>query len=435
VDAQYRISGRTAHEITASVEDGVRLGAIPPDSHLPSVRGLASDLGVSPATVASAYQRLRQRGVVCTDGRRGTRVRTTPPIAAVRSFSNVLVPSGIRDLADGEPDPLLLPDIAPVLRSLSTEDLRLGDLGPLPELLDYAKQQLIELPSDAVYTMVAGALDGIDRLLTSHLRPGDRIGVEDPGWSAALDVVAVHGLVPVPMPVDDEGPTPDGVRAAVEAGARAIVVTARAHNPTGASISGSRANALRPLISDVLLIEDDHAAGLTHLRLHPLSGSGSRWAFLRSASKPFGPDLRCAVLAGDAETIARVEGRLRLNSGWVSTILQRVFLQMWRHHDLTAARRLYDTRRSALLLALARRGIHAQGRTGINVWIPVADEVWAVASLREAGYAVAPGRLYRVRSEPGVRVTISALPEPEAEAFADAVAAARAVPRRMAIAR
>ena len=76
MDAQYRISGRTAHEITASVEDGVRLGAIPPDSHLPSVRGLASDLGVSPATVASAYQRLRQRGVVCTDGRRGTRVRS-----------------------------------------------------------------------------------------------------------------------------------------------------------------------------------------------------------------------------------------------------------------------------------------------------------------------------------------------------------------------
>ncbi len=414
------MSGETATGIAASIEEGVRAGALAPGASLPAVRALAADLGVSPATVASAYQRLRQRGIVATAGRNGTRVRSAPPISALRSTRLLAVPEGLRNLSAGEPDPALLPR----LKLVSSENLPYSRAGVLPEFLAAAKQRLPRFPGGSRLTLVSGALDGMDKVLTAHLRPGDRVGVEDPGWAACLDLLAVLGLTPVPIPVDEEGPTLDGVLAAIERGVSAVIVTARAQNPTGASVSAARARLLRPLLKDVLVIEDDHAAELAGVPLHPLCGEGQRWAFIRSASKPFGPDLRCAVLAGDPETVSRVEGRMRLTSGWVSTLLQRTLLHLWETFDPTKAGAVYDRRREAMIAALGERGVQALGRTGINVWIPVPDETQAVAALRDAGYAVAPGHLYRIASPPAVRVTVAALAESEVDALAEAVAGA-----------
>ncbi len=411
----------------------MRRGVLVPGDALPSVRALAEELSVSPATVAAAYQRLRDRGIVVTAGRHGTRVRPVTPIATGRAVRPLPLPAGVRDLSDGEPDPALLPDLAPVLRHVADAfaagetPLRYADAGPLPELIDHARTRLPELPDGAEYTLVSGALDGIDRLLGARLRPGDRVAVEDPGWGALLHLIAALGLVPVSMPVDDEGPLPDGVRAAVAAGARAAVITTRAQNPTGAAVSAARARELRPLLRDVFVIEDDHAGELAAVPSHPVAG-GAHWAFVRSASKPYGPDLRCAVIAGDAETVSRVAGRARLGPGWVSGLLQRTLLGLWQdpaaQRTVARAGRVYDERRSALVEALRRRGVAASGRTGINVWVPVPDETGAVTALRDAGWAVVPGHVYRTVTGPGIRITVATLRPDEVEPLAEAVAAA-----------
>jgi DNA-binding transcriptional MocR family regulator len=175
-----------------------------------------------------------------------------------------------------------------------------------------------------------------------------------------------------------------------------------------------------------LLVEDDHGHRIVDLPLCPLAGTTHRWAFVRSAAKAYGPDLRLAVLTGDEVTLDRVRGRQRLGPGWVSLLTQRAVARLWADGavDPAVVAAAYGRRRDALLGALRERGVAAHGRSGLNVWVPVPDETGAVARLLGAGWAVAPGARFRVGSAPGLRVTVARLGEEEAGALAAAIAGA-----------
>jgi DNA-binding transcriptional MocR family regulator len=397
------------------------------------MRELAERLGVNPNTVAAAYRTLRERGVIETAGRRGSRVRAKPATMG-REFIRVEVPEGVRDVSDGNPDPALLPALGPVFAAAAEQ----GDREPVlyghapvePELARSARAGLdADGVPDGPVAVTSGSLDAMERVLAAHLRPGDAVAVEDPGWGSLLDLVPALGLRTVPVGVDDEGPLPDDVRRALAAGARALVVTDRAQNPTGAALSAPRARALRSVLRDhpeTLLIEDDHGHRIVDLPLHPLAGTTHSWAFVRSAAKAYGPDLRLAVLTGDALTLDRVRGRQQLGPGWVSRITQRAVALLWAEGavDARAVAAAYGRRRDALLGALGQRGVEAHGRSGMNVWIPVPDETGAVARLLHAGWAVAPGARFRIGAPPGIRITVSTLADGEERPLADAVATA-----------
>ncbi|WP_328461336.1 aminotransferase class I/II-fold pyridoxal phosphate-dependent enzyme [Actinoplanes sp. NBC_00393] len=437
MSGQYQVTGETAAEISASIEAGVLRGDWVSGAALPSVRVLAGALHVSPATVAKAYQELRQRGVIETEGRRGTRVRSRPAVAVPRSGARSPVPAGLRDLSTGEPDVRLLPPLGPSLAVVAEQTgapQGYATAVTMPELIDAARPRLLGqgIPVEhADFAVTAGALDSIERVLTAHLRQGDAVAVEDPGWAGIIDLIAALGLRVLPFAVDEEGPVPESFAAALQAGARAVVITVRAQNPTGATVSAQRAVQLRELLSgspEVVVIEDDHAAELAEQAPHCVGPVTKSWAFVRSASKPFGPDLRISVLAGDETTVARVVGRMRIGMGWVSTTLQRLLLRLWEDPEVTAqvatAAEAYKRRRRGLRDAIRAYGVPAHGDSGINVWIPVPDETQAVAAMRDAGYAVAPGSLFRVRSAPGIRITISSLDDEDIPELARAVAAA-----------
>ncbi|WP_217135577.1 aminotransferase class I/II-fold pyridoxal phosphate-dependent enzyme [Streptomyces sp. AC558_RSS880] len=430
---EYRISGRGAAEISASIERAVGDGALRPGEPLPPMRELAERLGVNPNTVAAAYRTLRERGVIETAGRRGSRVRSKPATTA-RELIRVEVPPGVRNLSEGNPDPALLPALAGVFAAAAGE----GDREPVlyghapvePELARLARAGLdADGVPDGPVAVTSGALDAMERVLVAHLRPGDAVAVEDPGWGSLLDLVPALGLRTVPVGVDDEGPSPDDVRKALAGGARALIVTDRAQNPTGAALSAARARALRPVLADhpeALLVEDDHGHHIVDLPLHALAGTTRSWAFVRSVAKAYGPDLRLAVLTGDAVTLDRVRGRQRLGPGWVSRIVQRAVVRLWSEGavDPAVVATRYGRRRDALIGELARRGIAAHGRSGMNVWVPVPDETGAVARLLHAGWAVAPGARFRMSAAPGVRVTVSTLGEEEIGPLAEAIAEA-----------
>ncbi|WP_353941218.1 aminotransferase class I/II-fold pyridoxal phosphate-dependent enzyme [Streptomyces sp. HUAS MG91] len=430
---EYPIRGRRAAEISASVEQAVADGGLEPGQLLPPMRELAERLGVNPNTVAAAYRTLRERGVIETAGRRGSRVRPKPAITA-REHIRVEVPAGVRDVSDGNPDVALLPRLADAFAAAAA----VGDAEPVlygsdslePELVRRARAALdADGVPDGPVAVTSGSLDAIERVLAVHLRAGDAVAVEDPGWGSMLDLVPALGLRVVPVGVDDDGPLPDDVERALREGARAVVVTCRAQNPTGAAVSAERAVALRAVLAaheDVLLVEDDHGHGIVDLPLHPLAGVTRRWAFVRSVAKAYGPDLRLAVLTGDAGTVDRVRGRQRLGPGWVSRITQRAVAGLWASGavDARAVAASYGERRDALIAALGERGVVAYGRSGMNVWVPVPDETGAVARLLHAGWAVAPGARFRIGAGPGVRITVSRVGVDEIAGVAEVVAAA-----------
>src|SRR5262249_42947101 len=153
----------------------------------------------------------------------------------------------------------------------------------------------------------------------------------------------------------ERGMRPGALADALRAGARAAVLTPRGHNPLGAAFDAERAAELRELLRDVLVIEDDHLGPVAGVPWHSAAGESGRWATVRSVSKWLGPDLRCAILAADELTLARVEGRMSLGPGWVSEILQHLTARLWRNSsdqvELAAA--TYAQRRAAMVAALA----------------------------------------------------------------------------------
>jgi DNA-binding transcriptional MocR family regulator len=424
---RYHPTGRTANALVADVEQALRAGRLQPGSALPTVRAAARQAGVSPATVAAAYRALRERGLLRTDGRRGTRVGLRPPVAAPAAPA---LPAHLRNLASGNPDAALLPDWRGALVKAGAQCRLYGEPARQSGLMRLAARALAAdgLPTEAL-TVVAGALDGVERVLLAHLRPGDRVAVEDPGYSAVLDLVAALGLVAEPVTLDDFGMQPEALARALRQGTQACIVTPRAQNPSGAAFDARRARALEAVLArhpDVLLIEDDHAgpvAGVPALTL--IEARRARWAVVRSVSKWLGPDLRLAVLAADPTTTARVEGRQALGYGWVSGLLQGTVAALWSdakvQRGLRRAAQTYNARRLALIEALQARGVASQGRSGLNVWIPVPDETAMVTALAAHGWAVRAGARYRLQSGPAVRVTIASLEPHEAARLADDV--------------
>src|SRR6188768_1940931 len=121
---QKYISGRSSVNIARSIENAAANGKAAAGDLLPPVRALASHLGVAPATVSAAYRRLQSRGITVADGRRGTRIRASAPTPAAAPAP---LPRGVRNLADGNPDRALLPNLKRAARNLSIAQRLYGE--------------------------------------------------------------------------------------------------------------------------------------------------------------------------------------------------------------------------------------------------------------------------------------------------------------------
>jgi DNA-binding transcriptional MocR family regulator len=426
--SQFPIRGKTAQEIAASVEEAIDAGQLTPGSRLPSIRRLAKERGVSPTTAAAALATLRRRGLVLTQPRSGAVVSWRAPVG--RRWP-AIVPPGTRDLARGNPDPRLLPNLAPALTRIETSHHLYGDEPADQRLLRRAAAELEAsgIPSEHL-VVTSGALDAIERIVSAHLRPGDVVAVENPSYPPIFDLLRARDLALRPIELDEHGAKPESLERALRDDISAVILTPRGHNPTGAAFTHGRAAEIRSVLAarpETLVIEDDHLGPVAGTKRFRAVSKRERWAAVRSVSKSLGPDLRLAVVSGDRQTISKVQSRLLLGPQWVSHLLQRLVAILWSDSSVAAqlerAATSYSRRRGALVDSLAAHGIPARAPSGLNVWIPVPDEGAAAQHLLSQGFAVALGSPFFIDSPASaIRITISSLEGAEIPRLASLIA-------------
>jgi DNA-binding transcriptional MocR family regulator len=458
--------------IAEAIESAIVSGHLRSGERLSTVRELSTLLGVSGTTIAAAYNLLSEKGWIRSEVGRGTFV-TNPQIGGMfaggmkgaagagvmaagplgadgpvngprRRVSQVvpwrrraLMSSAARlraaypDIADcstGRPDPALLP-LSLLQRawkeaadSTSHADLQYAG----PELLESLVKELLprleldNVPARAADLVVGSSAQQIMVLILRVIAAASAqsemtIAVENPGYPTIFDTYEREGHKLVGVDVDAFGAVPSSLDAALREGATAVLFTPRAHNPTGASWSVDRAARLADVIAaypGVVVIEDDHFAGITKTRPGSLLADSrieDRVVYIRSFSKSLAPDLRIAIAVARPRLRAPLAEAKSFADGWTSRFTQRALTRALADKELDAlletAAAAYAQRRIAaareLNAAFAPLGGGVwSGADGVNIWAHLpsgADSIHVIEQAASLGVLVAPGEPFFIR--------------------------------------
>ena len=411
------IDGKTANEIFDSIRQHITTGALVAGDTLPPVRDLATVLNVNRNTVAAAYKRLVTTGLALSQGRNGTVIKGVSSPVALEG-GNPDTP--LTDLSGGNPAPSRLPDLSHYFAKINKHPRLYGDEVVSPGLKTWATQWMQDvLPGPGEIDITSGAIDAIERLLCAHLLPGDSVAVEDPCFLSSINMLRYAGYSASPVSVDSEGMQPDMLELALQKGARAVIITPRAHNPTGCSLSAIRAARLQDILSrypQTLVIIDDHFALLSASPLFPVIAPQTKhWAVICSMSKTLGPDLRLAIVASDSDTSAKLRLRLNAGSQWVSHLLQDLACACLSDENyqrtLVQTQQFYASQQQKLSQALQQQGIELAAGDGLNLWLPLQTHSQSLAfALAKAGWLVREGEVFGINAPShGLRITLSTL--------------------------
>ena len=428
-----RTETRTGRGIALAIGSLVGDGVLLPGDQLPTVRALAAHLGVSPNTVAEAWRLLQTHGAISTDRRRGTQVRARQVRLDGRYWQVPVAPGTIElDLSTGTPDESLLPPLGPVLHRLHA-DVTFSSYVDPPMVAALEAEIRGRWPYEPeTITIVDGAQDALDRLVSEIVGFGDAVVVEDPTFPPLIDMLELAGARVIGVPIDGEGLRHDVLLEAMVADPVAIWLQPRAHNPTGVTMTSDRRDAIAGMVEGTrtLVVEDDHSGDATGTTLHSVGQHvPDQVVHVHSFSKSHGPDLRVAAIGGPSVVLDGVIRRRTLGPAWTSRLIQQILLVMLQDSAtesmIRAAANAYADRRIAFELALAAGGVEVGRGTGLNVWVPVDDEQRAVVALAAHGIGVAPGAPFRVdgASTHHIRVSIGTLPDRHVEATAATIAA------------
>lgn len=428
----------SARGIAEAVSQLIAAGLIPPRERMPTTRVLAERLGASAGLISDAWKILVADGVLETRGRRGTFVVDPESHTPWRQFRGLVGSNISLDLSTGFPDPELLIDLRPYLRRLAKAPVYRGypthELDPaLAEALKPVMPVSPVEDNTLLSTHVLGALSAIFPVIGP---PSTKVIVAQPEFAPYLDLLEHSRLQPVPVPLGMEGPDLGAVQQAVLAGAKAIILQPRVHNPTGISTSRARLRAIAELCAmhDVWIFDGDFYGDL--LPVPPMSAA--EWApahtlYMKAFSKDIHPDIRVAALVG-APRLIKEARRRRVGGFEVSRINQdllRLLLEdPARKQHLLKEREEYARRQSVFVETLASHDIHVPAGGGFNVWVPVRSESNALTYLASKGIGVAPGSAFQVDQigSPHIRVSTAAIAG-DVKQVADEIAVAATVNR------
>jgi GntR family transcriptional regulator / MocR family aminotransferase len=279
--------------------------------------------------------------------------------------------------------------------------------------------------------VVNGSQQGIDLLVRLWLDPDECAALEEPGYPGAALALRAHGARIAPVPVDEDGLRVDALPSSEAADAPRLVYVTPSHQfPTGATLSLPRRLRLLEWAGrrGALVVEDDYDSEFRYSGrpLESLQGLDSNGvvAYVGSFSKALFPPLRVGFVVLPPGLEAPFVAAKWLADRQTATPDQQVlsdFIQdghFERH--LRRMRRLYGSRRDALLVALREHlgGVVTPGGDGAGLhliaWLPEGWDARVVAA-RAARLGVATSPLepyYQVGgARPGLILGFAALDE------------------------
>lgn len=435
-------------QVRRAIEHGIGLGTFDANHRLPSSRELAAELGVSRNTINLAYQELVAEGFVESRQRSGLFInvemrphcavqeRTTRPRidwrARLRSYADEDLPH-IEKRADWHtyPYPFLAGqvDVGAFPARSWTRCLRDALYRPHifhslqdsvgsddPMLVDMIARHLLPsrgIEADASEILVTvGSQQGLDLLGRALLGPGQRVGVEDPGYLDARHIFLRTGAELVPLPVDRSGlRTP-----ATLEGVDLLYLTPSHHHPTNVTLSIGRRRQLLGLAaaSGTVLVEDDYDSefryqGSPTPALKGLDGSGDA-VYLGTFSKFLSPGLRLGYLVGPRELVAELRELrryvLRHPAGHLQRALALLIESGEYHRSLRRYRSKLMRKWEATCAAVSERLPWTQAPYppgGVSLWMtgpPDLDCRELVERAERRGVLIEPGDIFFAGARP-----------------------------------
>lgn len=420
-------------DMTIEMTALIRSGSLPLGTKLPSVRGLAEALGVSPASISAVWNSLKKSGLVESAGRNGVWVSGNDPSPRPKRFESVgnFGKKAKIDLTYSGPDPSLLPSLDDALRhAVTCENLHSYRREPITKELRSAIEE--QWPYDAeAFVATSGGFDGLQSTLSALVQPGTYVAIEEPTTARLLDILDNLGFRVIPVDCDEHGPIPSSLAAALNYKISAFLFQPRSHSVLGVSLNKQRMDELAPHLVDVPFIIEDDGIG-------PVSGSEDltfgnyfpqKVIHIRSYSKTLGPDLRLAVLSTTKEYADSIQAYRNFGASWTSRILQNAAAYLLNSKalpaQLEASRETYLQRRKWLTDELDKRKIRYFGDEGFALWIPVPSERYALVTMAVHGYAVFHGSRFLCsdkHDEEYIRIATSSLTQDIVIDVAEAIA-------------
>ena len=316
-----------ADQVEARLRELIEAGRWPAGARLPSIRQLAGQLGVSPNTVVTAYDRLVAAALIDSRATAGFFVCETGralPDDTLLEAGDEQEPVWLAQQANDQRAGVLLAssgalpgswleDAVPaslVQRALARSSAGMGTRCPpqgLPELREriatVMRGQGIAVDAGRVLT-TCGGTHAIDLICRTFVQPGDTVLVENPGYFLLFGRLRDTGARVVPIARRHDGIDLEQLEAACrEHRPRLLFIQSVLHNPTG--WGSTPANLHRVLMlaqAQGLLIAEDDVHGHFHpgapMRLAQLSGL-DRVIYYSSFCKALTPALRMGYIAAE----------------------------------------------------------------------------------------------------------------------------------------
>jgi len=259
---------------------------------------------------------------------------------------------------------------------------------------------------------VPGAQAGLALVLESLTVPGDRVGVESPGYVGALALIQTLGRQAVPVPVDRNGMNTERLASILQKGDVKLLLTVPTfHNPTGITFSRTRREKILALTRTygVPVVEDDTYGDLrfigTRIPACRSLPNAEHVIQLGSFSKSLAAGLRLGYLIAPERMLDRLSPVAEVHSIAVPTLSQGVVAHLldsggFKRH-LSRLRKALRERRDAMLEAIQasfpREAEVTEPKGGMHLWVMLPEDFSALELHRTAiehGLGIAPGPLF-----------------------------------------